>query len=100
MWKCNQFTIGDIVSHNESPTHEFQVADVMRGEVEEAGNYMYVCKLFSGLVEGLGKEYNYIEPDLFLIRKGSKEELQSLLQKAITDEHYEIASEIKKLLDE
>ena len=98
MWQFNTFTIGDIVSHNESPTYEFQIINVLRGEVEEQGNYMYVCKLFSGYVEGLGKEYNYVEPDLFFIRKGNQKELQELLQESLANEDYEIAAVIKKLL--
>jgi len=113
MPKYNKFNIGDIIGHHESPTLKFRVIDVLIGVPEKEGAYGYAYsqifdgeetemkEIFSTLNSGI-----YIEKDLFLIRKPTYYELNSLLGEALDEvERFEgllkdIRAEMDKLKEQ
>ncbi len=99
MWKYNKYNLGDIISHNEAPGLEFQIREILRGEPDEKNNYMYYCYLIFGDEDEIGNQFNYIETDISLVRKGTKPELEEFLNDLTEKEDYEIAQEVKKLID-
>ena len=55
MWKFNKYNLGDRVIHKQAPELEFQVFNILRGEPQSKGNYLYVCNLVEGHPDELGK---------------------------------------------
>ena len=51
------------------------------------------------ILEQLGKEFKYHESDLSLIRKGTRDELEILLNTAVSNEEYELAQKLKNIID-
>lgn len=98
MWKFNKWEIGDVISHAENDFLEFQVVDIYPSVPEKRGDYLYCCKLLNTSDEETGKEFNYHEDDISLIKKGTKEDLQFLLERAIEEENCERAEVIKNII--
>ena len=88
MWKYNIHNIGDIVSHHEAPTIEFQVCNILKPEIEDFGKYLYSCRIADNQNKD-AELFNYLGSDLFFVRKGTKQELNRLLSDAIKEEEYE-----------
>lgn len=99
MWKYNEFNIGDIIEHNESKDHQFQVRNILRPVPEEVGKYLYHCRLLTPRSPEQNQIFNYQGQDLKLVRPGTRKELAEILNDAVGKEEYEIAQELQRLLD-
>lgn len=68
MAKYNKYNIGDKVYHLETPLLEFQINEVLIGQPEVPGNYLYECILITDHHEQAGQTFNYHENQISKVK--------------------------------